>query len=128
MKSICIVILSVWASTMFGQAFDPKKHDQDSLAIKAQEQKNALKERIKSATIQYFVIKAEVASFGYSIFINGSLYIEQKTIPGKTGNQGFLTYDQADQCARLVVEKIKEGEMPPTVNETEIHHIVISKK
>jgi hypothetical protein len=86
-----------------------------SEAIKAANQK-----RMADATIQYFVIKAGSSTYGYSIYIDGKLYIRQTTIPAMPGNRGFTRIEQTEKTALLAIEKIKQGELPPTLTVAEL--------
>ncbi len=81
----------------------------------------------KAAAIQfqYFVIKADSGSFGYRIYADGELYIQQTTIPSVAGAKGFPDTGRAAQTAQLVIRKIKEGEMPPTVTTKELKQLNI---
>jgi Domain of unknown function (DUF4907) len=71
---------------------------------------------------QYYVIKASGNTYGYSIFVNGHSYIWQTTIPSVTGTVGFADTAKAAQTARLVIQKMKNGEMPPTITEQELRN------
>jgi hypothetical protein len=42
--------------------------------------------------------------------------IHQNSIPGVAGINGFTTIEKAEKVAQLVVTKIQNGEMPPTVS------------
>lgn len=68
----------------------------------------------------YNIIPAAGNTYGYGIFINGRKVIEQLTIPTKQGNRGFANRNDAAIVAALVVQKIKQGQMPPTVSEEEL--------
>lgn len=46
--------------------------------------------------------------------------IHQPAIPGIPGNEGFKTKEAAQKVADLVVNKIKKGEMPPSVTIEEL--------
>jgi hypothetical protein len=73
---------------------------------------------IKKATatqLQYFIIKADSCTYGYSIYANGNLYIQQTTIPAIAGTKGFTDTTSAATIAKLAIQKIKQGEMPPTI-------------
>ncbi len=63
--------------------------------------------------------------FGYYIFCNGQMLIDQKTIPAIPGNNGFVTKDEAKAVATLAIKKIKQGEMPPTISVTELKKMKI---
>jgi len=43
------------------------------------------------------------------------MLIHQASIPGIPGNDGFKAKSDAKKVALLVIEKLKKGEMPPTV-------------
>ncbi len=88
--------------------------------------KEANRRQMANAHIQHFVIKADSSTYGYSIYIDGKLYIQQTTIPAMPGNRGFSTVDKADKTAVLVIEKIKQGELPPALTHAELrrHKII----
>jgi hypothetical protein len=69
---------------------------------------------------QYFVIKADSNTYGYRIYADGNLYIEQRSIPSLTGNMGFPDTASAARIARLVIQKIKQGESPPSITPNEL--------
>lgn len=73
-----------------------------------------------TATYSYQIIPAENATFGYEIKQNDRVLIRQATVPGMPGNTGFPTREKAGKAADLVLTKLKKGEMPPTVSETEL--------
>jgi hypothetical protein len=65
---------------------------------------------------QYFIIKKDdTNTYGYTIFADGNLYIQQNTIPAIAGTKGFADTTSAARIARLVIQKIKQGEMPPAI-------------
>lgn len=76
--------------------------------------------RAVTAQFQYFIIKADSATYGYSIYADGHLYIQQNSIPAMAGNKGFADTTTAAKCAQLVIQKIKQGEMPPSVTVGEL--------
>jgi hypothetical protein len=53
------------------------------------------------------------------------MYIEQASIPVIKGNAGFSTKEEAEKVAMLVIEKIKKGEMPPTISIEELSEMKI---
>ncbi len=78
-------------------------------------------------SITYKIINCVNNTFGYSIYINNKLKVYQPNIPGLPGNNGFKTKADADKVARLVVEKIKKGETPPSVTPDEMKKLNVIK-
>jgi hypothetical protein len=64
--------------------------------------------------------------WGYSISEKGKRIIDQQTIPGVPGNQGFRTTEDAQKVAELVIEKLEKGTFPPTISEEELQKLGIS--
>lgn len=91
-------------------------YNQDSLRREMLLQKQLIAEKMAKADIQYFIIHADDHKYGYTVFIDGQLYIEQKSIPAVEGHAGFRTKEDAEKTAQLVIKKIREGEMPPTIS------------
>ena len=78
-----------------------------------------------SATLTSTVIDAPNGTFGYDILSNGKLFVHQTNLPGQPGNNGCKTKADAEKLAALVIEKIRKGEMPPTVNSAELKELGI---
>jgi hypothetical protein len=105
--------------------------------VNAQTTKISLKQlaKIKAANIkkaavtqlQYFVIKADSGTYGYSIYANGNLYINQTTIPAISSNKGFADTSTAATIAKLAIQRIKQGEMPPTITIDDLRNANITK-
>lgn len=68
----------------------------------------------------YKIIDSPNNTFGYDIFAGKQKMIHQPSIPGMPGNEGFKTKPDAENVAKLVITKIKKGEMPPTVTTDEL--------
>lgn len=64
--------------------------------------------------------------WGYNISENGKQFINQQTIPGVPGNQGFKTSEEALKVAELVRSKLERGTFPPTISEEELQKLGIS--
>lgn len=69
---------------------------------------------------QYLISKNPAGGFGYMVFGNGNMLIDQPTIPGMPGNKGFADTAQAGKCARLAIDKMRKGQMPPTITSSEL--------
>lgn len=78
-----------------------------------------------TAALTYRIIPAPNGTFGYDILSDGQLLIHQTNLPGRAGNEGCRTREQAERLAQLVITKIQRGEMPPTVSQEELKTLVI---
>ena len=78
------------------------------------------------ATLTYKIIDAPEHTYGYDVFAEGRMMIHQTSVPGLPGNEGFKTKDDATKVALLVIEKIRKGDMPPTIstNEMKTLHVI----
>jgi len=74
----------------------------------------------KDAGIVSVIIPAESNTFGYDIYVNGAVIIHQPSRPGLPGNSGFTSEEDAMKVAELVIKKIRNNEMPPTVTIEEL--------
>jgi hypothetical protein len=74
----------------------------------------------KNSAITYKFIPAPSNTWGYDIFVDERLMIHQTSVPGLPGNEGFKTKEQAKTVAGLVIAKIQNGEMPPSVTKEEM--------
>jgi hypothetical protein len=75
----------------------------------------------------YKIIDAPNRTWSYDIYSNGKLMIHQPNKPGMPGNEGFKTKLAAEKVAKLVISKIKRGEMPPTISEEEMKKLKVLK-
>lgn len=64
--------------------------------------------------------------FGYKIFIDGNLYVDQPTIPAVSGNRGFESITDAEQVANLAIRKIRQGIIPPTISIEELQNLGVN--
>jgi hypothetical protein len=67
---------------------------------------NSRKEKITSNVFQ------TLNGWGYDILVNDSLFIHQESIPARQGKAGFPVKKQAEQTARLIINKMERGELP----------------
>lgn len=78
-----------------------------------------------TAQLSHLLIRAPEQTYGYMIFINGDLVVEQSSIPGLPGNKGFERPEDAGKVADLVMDKILKNEMPPSVTADEMKKLGI---
>lgn len=79
----------------------------------------------KNAGYTYTIIPAVNKTWGYDINAGKKLFIHQPSIPGLPGNEGFKTKADAEKVAKLVIGKIKKGEMPPGVTLEELKKLKV---
>ncbi len=65
--------------------------------------------------------------WGYDILVNNELFIHQELIPAIQAQAGFQTKIQAEQAARLIINKMKRGQLP-TVTTFELEPILSLNK
>lgn len=69
------------------------------------------------------VFKNKDNTFGYKILKDSKPMINQESMPAVPGNKGFPRKIDAERMADLVIFKIKNGVMPPTVTVMEVDSI-----
>lgn len=75
----------------------------------------------------YKTIMAHGKTWGYDIYKGSKCIIHQLTIPGIPGNEGFKSQSDAEKVAKLVITKLKNGEMPPSVSKEELVNLKVLK-
>ncbi|MEO6166215.1 MAG: DUF4907 domain-containing protein [Chitinophagales bacterium] len=80
-----------------------------------------------NADLSYKIIDAANGTFCYDVYAKGRLMIHPPSTPGLPGNQGFKTKANAEKVALLVLDKIKKGEMPPTITMDEMNNLSVIK-
>lgn len=58
--------------------------------------------------------------YGYDIYMFDALYVHQPHVPAINGNRGFHTRGQAQKTAEMVVYKIRNNIMPPSLTIEEL--------
>jgi hypothetical protein len=64
-------------------------------------------------------------TWGYDILKNTKTLIHQTCIPSVGGNEGFKSKSDAEKVAQFVIEKLKKGEMPPSVTNDELKSLKV---
>ena len=65
-------------------------------------------------------IPSEANTWGFVIYKDGKLFIRQPSIPALPGNRGFTTQAKALKAGQLMVDKIRNGQMPPSLTKEEM--------
>ena len=73
--------------------------------------------------LTYKIIDAPKHTYCYDVFSDGRLMIHQTSAPALPGSEGFKTKEDAARVALLVIDKIKKGEMPPTISIDEMKQL-----
>ena len=81
----------------------------------------------KSETVFSYKIFKTADGWGYDILVNDELFIHQELIPAIQGQTGFQTKMQAEQAARLIINKMERGQLP-TVTTFELEPILSLNK
>ena len=71
-------------------------------------------EKVLQDTV-YRIIPAPGKTFGYEILIKDKVLIRQTNMPGIAGTLGFVKKKDAGHVAMLMITKMRNGMMPPTV-------------
>jgi hypothetical protein len=93
-----------------------KQNPKTTKNFKTIEQENPYKD----ADIKAVIIPSENNTFGYDIYLYDAVLIHQPSRPGLSGNMGFATEEDAMKVAELVIKKLRNNEMPPTVTIEEL--------
>lgn len=67
------------------------------------------------------------AGFGYNVLVNGKIFVHQPSIPSIPGNQTFASKEKAQLVANLVMLKLQNNIMPPSVSKNELDSLQIFK-
>ena len=104
-----IFLLLVSASAMAQQKQAPKSEVQFPAVA-----------QFANTQLTYKIIPAANTTFCYDVLASGKILIHQPSKPGLPGNEGFKTKADAEKVAKLIITKIKKGEMPPSVTPEEL--------
>lgn len=80
---------------------------------------------LKTERYTFSIIPAANNTWCYDIYMDKKLFIHQPSIPAVPGNEGFKTKADAEKVAKLVIDKIKKGEMPPSVTIEEMKKLKV---
>lgn len=84
---------------------------------------DTVKDSVKTSEYIYRIINAPEDTYGYDILKDEKVIIHQTNVPGAAGLRGFTKRTVAVDVAWLVIQKMKNGQMPPTVTKAEIEEI-----
>ena len=114
MKTIFLLVLSIG---VFSNSIKAQQNiKQDTIVFPSADHFNG-------AEISYTIITAKNNTWCYDILLDGRLFIHQPSVPGLPGNEGFKTKDRAMKVAKLVISKMKMGEIPPSISIEEMKNL-----
>jgi hypothetical protein len=90
----------------------------------APDRQDALIEKSVLPAIEVTLFPSEYNGFGYDVSVNGKLFVHQPNIPAMAGNRGFPTEQSAQRVASLVIQKIKDNQIPPTLTLAEVRALI----
>ncbi len=76
-----------------------------------------------NSKITYKIIQAANKTRCYDISADGKIMIHQPSAPELSGNEGFNTKATTQKVADWVIQKIKNGEIPPRFTKVELQKI-----
>jgi len=114
-----IFIIIVFISLLFGCWFLWNKRKQGTGNAVVPEFVN----KDSDVDIKAIIIQSANYTFGYDIYVNGSVLVHQPFRPGLQGNTGFTTKEDAMKVAELVIKKLRNHEMPPTITIEEMRKL-----
>ena len=74
----------------------------------------------KSDSLFYKIIKIN-NGWGYDIYMNEKIYIHQNCIPAISGYKNFICKEDAEKIAKVIIEKIKNHIIPPSITKDELN-------
>ncbi len=79
----------------------------------------------KKIELKTYSNNSTLSGFGYDIFINDSLYVHQPHIPAIQGEKGFASKLDAEKIGNLVIIKIRNGVIPPSITISDLDSLEI---
>ncbi len=83
------------------------------------------KKNSENHSITYTLIELD-KGWGYKIFMDGNILIEQRIVPSVEGYNTFNTINDAETIAIFVVQKLEMNVYPPTVTKIEMDSLNVS--
>lgn len=98
-----------------------------ALTLTLCERKSLSDAGINEPLITSRIFESDLGGYGYDILVNDTVFIHQPNIPALSDNVGFPTEAKAKQIADLVITKIRNHELPPSVTREELVKFSLSE-
>lgn len=98
---------------------------QQLTSVKRKSVASAISNHPQNSTLSFRIINTYNNTYSYDVFMNDKLFIHQPSIPALPGNNGFKTKQEATKVAELVINKIRKGEMPPTITIADLRKLKV---
>jgi hypothetical protein len=125
-KSIWIfTILSCWPLFIKAQDSTPKYDDRKDPLIGTTIKEQAISSVIVKKTIFYFVKEAPNDTYGFDIYVDGKVVMDQSNVPGRNATNGFRSIVSAENVAKYLVDKMRSGEGKIEVTEEVLKKLIV---
>jgi len=106
------------------------EHVNSSIENNTSKSENLEQTKESNFSIQVYPIDSlnPSSGFGYNILIDGAIFIHQNNIPSIPGNMSFSSKENAEKVANLVLGKLKNNIMPPSVSSNELDSLKVFSK
>ncbi|MFN8241480.1 MAG: DUF4907 domain-containing protein [Bacteroidales bacterium] len=102
------------------QAKDSRKNGRQENRMKVEE------EQPYPDDVKARVFQNADSTWGFAIYLNGRLYINQQVMPGVESIKGFVNRKQAEKVADVVTRKIRMHKLPAGVTGRELDSLGIT--
>ena len=116
MKNKVIIIIPIFLLVGLWSLWNKKEQTPKDFVVQEVNQ-------YKDADIKAVIIPSANHTFGYDIYAYSAVLIHQPSRPGLPGNTGFTTEEDAIKVAELIIKKIRNNKMPPTVTIEELREL-----
>ncbi len=79
-------------------------------------------------SMQTFKNADGLGSYGFDIYQEGKMMIHQNSIPAIQGNKGFSTEEEAKVVGALMLYRISNGIMPPSITISDLDSLGVKYK
>lgn len=113
---LIIVFITIWlagSKTSFAQQNIQKDINPTSMTFPDGAQ-------FKNANLTYKLTPSIENTWGYCILKDKKVIVNQPNVPGRPGDKGFETSEDAKKVAMMAIEKLKQGIMPPSISKEDM--------